>query len=1022
MKPVVKIRLAAITVVLLGACLCASAQVKLEANAQYRTVADILVLIDQIKPEPERVAAYKEALNKPMPPADAFWFTKRDALLVRMDAAESLGNIPARLEAADAIMAIFRERGDRTREMEFGMSYANILRQAGQIAKAHALEEEVAKDPKTYAHWLMTYHNRRTIQHSASGNLEAAEGHYGAAAAEFRRFNSYATQPNTANGFYYTTASFKRAQGKYLEAQANYELSLKETQRWVDGISGISNWAKHALPSNAGYGAYLSARIDYASLLLDLGKITEAERIARQPLLWALERYGKYSHHSSSAAAAYANILSGQGRFTEAEKLSRTSVNIANGIGAGEDSVYMARAQSALARALLGQGQIAQADALYVQTKSAVRGLAGIAAVLNGRAAAALPELKLNAERVAANVGADNPLTGEARGLYAMALSATGNPLLASEEFKAAMAGILQARRQVGESEEALRVKTRQWILEAYLQHLANTASSDAGAAAQSFIVADLLRGGSTQQAVAASAARASVSEPALSAAVRKEQDLRAELVNNFRALQRLSTLSPEQLKEQNENPAALRARIEAITREHGALFSDIEKRFPKYANLIDPKPPTVEQARAALRTGEVLVSVLTTPQKAYVWALPHAGAVIFHASNIGEKDIAPIVKRLRLALDVGDLPTNKWPAIDVAGAHLLYKELLSPVQAALSGAHTLIMAANNSLASLPPAVLVTAPTPLGADKTLPFDRYADVAWLDKQWATAQLPSVNALVSLRAAAAPASDQRARFAGFGDPVFAANASPAAATRAKTAVRSTATERPSEQSIAASKAVSWIPYSKLAPLPDTRDEIIAMANALGADPSKDVVLGAAVTKQRVMKTDLSKTRIVAFATHGLLPGDFPGLSQPALALSAPAGKDADKEPLEALLTLEDVLQLKLDADWVVLSACNTASGDGQGAEAVSGLGRGFFYAGSKALLVTHWSVDSESAKNLVSHTFASYSKDPAITRAKALQGAMQFIRQTSAKDASGKPSYSQAHPLFWAPYALVGEPGR
>ena len=197
---------------------------------------------------------------------------------------------------------------------------------------------------------------------------------------------------------------------------------------------------------------------------------------------------------------------------------------------------------------------------------------------------------------------------------------------------------------------------------------------------------------------------------------------------------------------------------------------------------------------------------------------------------------------------------------------------------------------------------------------------------------------------------------------------------------------------------------------------------MANALGADPSKDVVLGAAVTKQRVMKTDLSKTRIVAFATHGLLPGDFPGLSQPALALSAPAGKDADKEPLEALLTLEDVLQLKLDADWVVLSACNTASGDGQGAEAVSGLGRGFFYAGSKALLVTHWSVDSESAKDLVSHTFASYSKDPAITRAKALQGAMQFIRQTSAKDASGKPSYSQAHPLFWAPYALVGEPGR
>ena len=207
MNTIFNIRRVAITIVIWGVSLCASAQVKLDANAQYRTVADILVLIDQIKPEPERVAAYKEALNKPMPPADAFWFTKRDALLARMDAAESLGDIPARLAAADAIMAIFRERDDRTREIEFGMSYANILRQAGQTAKAHAIEEEVAKDPKTYAHWLMTYNNRRTIQNAASGNLEAAQSYYSAAATEFRRLNGYISTPNTANGFYYTTAS-----------------------------------------------------------------------------------------------------------------------------------------------------------------------------------------------------------------------------------------------------------------------------------------------------------------------------------------------------------------------------------------------------------------------------------------------------------------------------------------------------------------------------------------------------------------------------------------------------------------------------------------------------------------------------------------------------------------------------------------------------------------------------------------------------------------------------------------------
>jgi CHAT domain-containing protein len=999
-------------------CSHVSAQVKLDPAAQYRTIADVLVLLDQIKPDLARVEAYRGLLKKPLPPEDAFWFTKRDALVERMDAAENLGDVKARLAAAEGIVQLFQSRQDRTREMEFAFNYAGLLRAAGFDAKANAVEDEMVKDPKSYSHWVMSHHNRKSLQLSGQGNLEQAQAHFSAATSAYQACGGCKSLPNTTGAYYYVIAEFKRAQGKFIEAQANYELAMKESARWVKDIKAISGTAFHALPSSSGYSAFLSHRTGYARMLLDYGQLSQAERVAREPLLWSLERMGKYSHHAVRAAGVYAEVLSGQGRHVEAEKLSRAAVEMAQGIGADDESSFMRGARFALARALLGQGNFAQADAIFVDIQRPLDNLVGVAAILNGRASAVLPELKLRAERSAANVGASNPLTGEARGLYAMALGATG-AAGADAEFAAALPGLLSARRQAGEAEEAIRVKTRQWILEAYLQHLSRTAATDSAAAAQSFVVADLLRGSSTQQAVAASAARASVNDPALAATVRKEQDLRADLVNNFRALQRLSTLSPEQLAEQNENPAALRARIDTVTREHSALFADIEKRFPKYANLIDPKPPTLEQARAALRPGEVLVSILTTPERSFIWAVPHTGAIAFHASALGETAIAPVVKRLRSALDVGNLEASRWPAIDVAGAHQIYRELMQPVQAAFGGAHTLIMAANNSLASLPPAVLVTAPTTLGKDKALPFDRYLDVPWLDKQMATAQLPSVNALVSLRAAA-PASAQRKPFAGFGDPVFAANAAPAA-TRG-TGLRSAATERLTEQTMREGKAVTWQPYSKLAPLPDTRDEVTAIAKALGADVAKDVVFGAQVTRQRVKQTDLSATRIVAFATHGLMAGDFPGLSQPALALSAPAGKDADKEPLEALLTLEDVLQLKMDADWVVLSACNTAAADGQGSEAVSGLGRGFFYAGSRALLVTHWSVDSESAKDLVSHTFTRYAQDPQITRAKALQSAMQHIRAGTAKDPVSQASYSLAHPLFWAPYALVGEPGR
>jgi CHAT domain-containing protein len=113
---------------------------------------------------------------------------------------------------------------------------------------------------------------------------------------------------------------------------------------------------------------------------------------------------------------------------------------------------------------------------------------------------------------------------------------------------------------------------------------------------------------------------------------------------------------------------------------------------------------------------------------------------------------------------------------------------------------------------------------------------------------------------------------------------------------------------------------------------------------------------------------------------------------------------------------VLNLKLNADWVVLSACNTAAGDGEGAEAVSGLGRGFFYAGTRALLVTHWPVETVSARKLTTRLFERYAQDPQLSRAQALRGSMLALMTEQAQ------GYSYAHPLFWAPYALIGDGGR
>ena len=168
------------------------------------------------------------------------------------------------------------------------------------------------------------------------------------------------------------------------------------------------------------------------------------------------------------------------------------------------------------------------------------------------------------------------------------------------------------------------------------------------------------------------------------------------------------------------------------------------------------------------------------------------------------------------------------------------------------------------------------------------------------------------------------------------------------------------------------------------------------------------------------NLSDRRVIAFATHALVPGDLDGLDQPALALSSPAitGENED-----GLLTMEEIFKLRLNADWVLLSACNTASGAGAGAEAVSGLGRAFFYAGTRAILVSMWPVETSSARKLTTRLFRYQKEDKKLNRAKALRKSMiELIDGPGLKDdVTGKNIASYAHPLFWAPFSIVGDNG-
>ncbi len=172
-----------------------------------------------------------------------------------------------------------------------------------------------------------------------------------------------------------------------------------------------------------------------------------------------------------------------------------------------------------------------------------------------------------------------------------------------------------------------------------------------------------------------------------------------------------------------------------------------------------------------------------------------------------------------------------------------------------------------------------------------------------------------------------------------------------------------------------------------LPDTPSELRQIGAYLGAGED-DIYLEARATETVVKTLPLNQSKVLAFATHGLVSGELTGLSEPALVLTPP-GRGTEED--DVLLTASEIAQLKLDADWVILSACNTASGDKPGAEGLSG----FFYAGARALLVSHWLVESTAATQLTTTMFDELKASPKIGRSEALRRSMMKLASREAR---------------------------
>ena len=1014
--------------------------------APPRSIADITAVLDGDKPDEKMIAELKSDADA-VPTGKESRQDLAQLYFDRANARAQLGRLGEAMSDADKAVEVGR-----------GAVNPNLL---GRMLQLQSLQHAVAGDPKRSLEIM-----QRLLRESASmpgakgmqfvtnrgiaavliqmGDLSQAE-------AYLRRSQTAIQEARTSGHPNWRAAYAKfgqswegelelaralifEARGQFADAEAAYRNAELRKRASMKAIMDSDDPPAETILLQAIDGAVLSQ----ARMKAKQGRLAEAEVDARRALLSRLKDTGKYNSVTPRFVMGLAGILVDQGRYEEAEKLGRVALEINKTVGVPEDSQATVQLLSQLAGILTLRRQNAEASEMFARIDKAVAGWDPqrrqvfelnpsriLSLYGSGQLDAGIAAAEQLVKKQIARVGDNHFDTASARGTLAVGLMRARRDAEAIREFKAAIPVMMASANENADDENTTVVAARsqrlQTIVESYLLLLGREgAGKDIGE--ETFSLADAVRGRSVQQALAASSARAAAKDPTLAELVRREQDLTKQVNAQLGTLNNVLALPAAERDEKGVQQ--IQASIGTLRGQRDKARQEIKQKFPTYADLVSPKPPSVAEIRATLADDEAMLSFYFGQNGSFVWAVPRSGPVVFAPVQARSGDIETKIRKLREALEPQAAMISDIPPFDLKLGHELYELLLKPVESGWKPAKNLIVVTNGALGLLPLSLLPTAPAEVASEEDPLFVGYRNVPWLARTHAVSTVPSAAALRTLRQLP-PGKPGRGDLVAFGDPYFNSEQHAEAegggekiqvADAGGNITRGGPLKRRNSPKL---EGVDSAELGLLPRLPDTADELKSIALALQADPSKVLFLGKSATESAVKSMNLSGFRILAFATHGLVPGELNGLTQPALALSSPA---VTGEGGDGLLTMEEILGLKLDADWVILSACNTGAGAGAGAEAASGLGRAFFYAGTRALLVTNWSVHSQSARQLVTDLFKRQAEDPKLSRSEALrQAAMALVDGPGYLNSEGKTEFAYAHPLFWAPYTIIGDGG-
>ncbi len=660
-------------------------------------------------------------------------------------------------------------------------------------------------------------------------------------------------------------------------------------------------------------------------------------------------------------------------------------------VGRATDAEAAARRSVMLRERLYGLNHIVTLTARAV--------LGGLLLDTSPTEAARLLEPAVNA--IAVQFGNEHPRTQTYRALLAAALAKSGRPDAAITEIDTSIDVLRQpllGTQILNSVGSQLGLAWSNDVFAALKAAVYWLPPTDGARAARAFALLQLDEAATGLSTIAwQAAARRSISNPKIKALVEAQRieqialtSLRRNVVNKADTL----TVVP-QITALKERMAALDAQIAAAD----PAFASLSRRQEvPLADMNSGRQPL-------LRRHEAMIAFMQNYDAIRVLVITRDGTFMNTLPDTRREVLAAQVAALRRGLVIdAALTAADLPEFDVAASHALYARVIAPLLPHLKGITTLQIVADGPLARLPLGLLVSRPA---KDADL-LARYRNSRWLADRFAVVVPPGIAALAAARSIDAPSRADRMLLA-VADPALTGiipGTTPRATQVAGLAgfVKLRGDERGTARTAAAICAMQ--------PLPDTRREAERVARALGKQGITTLLTGAQASEREVRlrsdNGDLARYRAVLFATHGLTDNEASG-EEPALVL-APASCSSNDAAEDGLLSASEIATLKLDADLVILSGCNTAApGDALVGQPFSGLAQAFRQAGARRLLVSHWSVDSAATADFMGSLFAN--RRP--VTAASLQTTMQAMRHSP-----GRFAY-RSHPAFWAPFVLVGD---